>query len=452
MSWGYLEDASGMQGHADRIVAPRDEFEAQELVRAATAQRIPLTIAGAGSGLAGGRVPQGGWLLSMEKFTQLEIGNGFATAGAGVPLAELHAAARRSNQFYPPDPTETSAAIGGTIACNSSGSRSFLYGATRNWVQSLRVLFMDGSIRDVGREEKIDFETIAVQLPRSSKHSCGYLLQPGMSLMDLIIGSEGTLAIVLSAKLSLLPNPKTLLNGIVFFATDEACINAVEAWRSVPGLRMLEYVDGPSLRLIHSRYPEIPAHANAAIIMEQIVESETVFDEWADRVIEFHGFEEESWFGTSDADRERFRRFRHALPEAALDKMRQNGFPKLGTDYAVPHERNREMLAYYRRRLDEELPQEAVVFGHIGNAHVHVNMLPATEEGYRKAKALFEEFAQKAAALEGSVAAEHGLGKRKKHLLPLQYSATEISAMQKVKQRFDPHWLLGQGTLFDRPE
>lgn len=121
---------------------------------------------------------------------------------------------------------------------------------------------------------------------------------------------------------------------------------------------------------------------------------------------------------------------------------------KMGTDYAVPIPRNREMLAYYKRRLEAELPGQYVAYGHIGDAHVHVNMLPATQAHNDKASMLMKEFAAKAVELGGTVSAEHGLGKSKAKLLPLQYTAEQIEAMKTVKRRLDPQWLLGRGTLF----
>ena len=118
-------------------------------MREASAAGIPVTVAGAGTGVTGGRVPFGGWVLSLEKFTRLEVHPGYAMAGAGVLLRDLHAAAQASGQFYPPDPTETGASIGGTIATNASGSRSFRYGSTRRWVERLRVVLADGRVMDV---------------------------------------------------------------------------------------------------------------------------------------------------------------------------------------------------------------------------------------------------------------------------------------------------------------
>jgi len=173
MSWAYCEDASGLKGHAERVCIPADEAELLALLAEAAAAQVPLTIAGGGSGVTGGRVPHGGWLISMEKFRRLGIAEGKATVGAGVTLQELHAAAKASGQFYPPDPTETMAFIGGTIASNASGSRSFRYGATRRWVERLRVALLDGRVLDVRRGEAIDFAVPEVPQPKARKHSAG---------------------------------------------------------------------------------------------------------------------------------------------------------------------------------------------------------------------------------------------------------------------------------------
>ena len=157
---------------------------------------------------------------------------------------------------------------------------------------------------------------------------------------------------------------------------------------------------------------------------------------------------EQSWFAASDRERERFRRFRHSLPEAVNNTVRQRGLMKMGSDYAVPFARNKEMMAVYRERLESEFPGQYVIFGHIGDAHVHVNILPRDAAESERAAALMVELARAAVAFGGTVGAEHGLGKRKAHLLAIQYSSAEIEAMKAVKRRLDPHWLLGQGTLF----
>lgn len=447
VSWAYTEDASGLRGHLDRLCVPRDEDELRAILSEAATQRIPLTIAGGGTGLAGGRVPLGGWVISTEKFRRLDVQSGSARVGAGVPLQDLHAAAKSAGQFYPPDPTETLAFLGGTIACNASGSRSFRYGSTRQWIERLRVVFLDGSVREFARGERIDFDAPEIRHPRSRKNSCGFPLAPGMEWVDLFCGSEGILGIVTEAEVRLLPWPKEVLNGIVFFPSEAASFDALDAWRSVEDLRMLEYVDGPALRLIATKFDGIPARAGGALIIEQTIEHESMIDDWVDRLEAFHAFAEESWFGTSDQDRERFRQFRHALPETVNALAERNGMMKLGTDYATPVEHCRAMMRVYRERMDDILPGKYVIFGHLGDAHPHVNMLPTTQEEFDRGSAASWDFARQAVAFGGTVAAEHGLGKRKAHLLAFQYNPSEIEAFRAVKRRFDPDWRLAKGTL-----
>jgi FAD/FMN-containing dehydrogenase len=441
----YLEDASGFKGTAERLIVPSNETELSAALRDADASGTPVTIAGAGTGLTGARVPQGGWVLSLEKFTRLDLHAGYAIAGAGAILSDLHAAAARSGQFYPPDPTETSASIGGTIATNASGSRSFRYGATRRWIERLRVALSDGSIHEFARGDVIDFDPGAIPLPNVSKNTAGYLLRPGMDWIDLFAGSEGTLGVILEARLKLVPLPKEVLGGVIFFPSDDAAIDAVELWRDNARARMLEYLDGASLALLRTRFPEIPAAAQAAVLFEQELTSQDdpEVDAWADRLESAHALSDDSWFALSAADRERFRRFRHSLPELVNENVRRIGSMKMGSDFAVPLARNREMLAFYRQRLDAVYPGRYVIFGHIGDAHVHVNVFSGD------AAPLLAEFAQRAVELGGTVSAEHGLGKRKAAYLKLQYTDDDLAKMRAVKRRLDPRGILGRGTLWN---
>jgi FAD/FMN-containing dehydrogenase len=441
----YLTDASGFTGWAERLIVPHTDAEVLETLTEAVRTNTPITIAGAGSGLTGSRVPQGGWVMSLERFRKLEIEPGFARVGPGVTLLELRDQAAKSKQFYAPDPTEITASIGGTIATNASGSRSFKFGATRRHLRALRVALLDGTVRWYRRGEPIDFDVPLIPTPDVRKNTAGYRLWPGMDWVDLFCGSEGTLGITLEAEVDLLPIPADLFAGVIFFASDDDALDAVARWRSIPELRMMEYADRRSLQLLRSRYPEIPAVANAALLIE--AEGDDV-DAWEAHLEESHALTEASWFAVEAKDCERFRQFRHSMPELVIDLMRRRGFMNMGTDYAVPIDREREMLTFYRRRLEAELPNSYVLFGHIGDAHLHVNMLPATEAEADKARALLREFAVHAVSLGGTVSAEHGLGKRKASLLPLQFSEEHIEAMREVKRRFDPHWLLGAGTLF----
>ncbi|HYO83879.1 MAG TPA: FAD-binding oxidoreductase [Bryobacteraceae bacterium] len=445
----YIQDASGFSGQAQAVFLPENEHQVLQVLDRANRERVQLTVAGARSGLTGAGVPRGGWVISLEKFRRLEIAKGLARAGAGITLTELQAAAVRTGQFYPPDPTESTASVGGTIATNASGSRSFLYGSTRRYVSELRVALMTGAVVEYRRGDTIDFSVPEIPWPPTTKCTAGFRLTPGMDFIDLFCGSEGTLGIVLEAGLQLLNAPGQLFSAVIFFRTDEDTLDAVDAWRPIPGLRMLEYLDQNSLELIRSRYPDIPGEAGGALMIE--AEGEADMDAWERRLDAAFALSEASWFAVSQADRERFRKLRHSLPELVNATVLGRGFLKMGTDYAVPISSNREMLAYYRKRLEAELKGKYVIYGHIGDAHVHVQMLPASVQDSDTATALLREFAGEAVRLCGTVSAEHGLGKRKAHLLRLQHSPESIESMMAVKRRFDPHWLLGRDTLFPAP-
>ena len=438
----HYEDASGYRGWAEEYFRPASEQEVVGILADAAASETPVTVVGALTGLTGGAAAQGGWVISTERLTAIAVRRGAAVCGSGVKLRDLQASARATGQFFPPDPTESTASIGGAIATNASGSRSFLYGSTAAHVAALRVALLDGRVLSVRRGEAVDFPIPRLRQPRTTKHSAGYRLSPGMDWIDLFAGSEGTLGVVTEAEVYLMPQPKDLLTGVIFFGSDAEALNAVDAWRPIPGLRMLEYCDRASLHLVG-------VHQVAALLIEQELTSPEELDTWQQRLEVSGARVAESWIAATEADRERFRIFRHSLPEAVHTRIRRNGFMKVGSDYAVPVDRNREMLAYYRRRMEECLAGLYVIYGHIGDGHVHVNAMPENQQQFDLAQDLMKEFAEKAVSLGGTVAAEHGLGKRKAHLLRYQYSQAEVDAMSDVKRRFDPQWLLGTGTLFD---
>jgi FAD/FMN-containing dehydrogenase len=298
------------------------------------------------------------------------------------------------------------------------------------------------------RGQKPPFDLPVLPAPATTKNTAGYYLREDVDYLDVFVGAEGTLGIVTEAELALLPAPQCLFTGVVFFTSEESALDAVDAWRPVPGLRMLEFLDGASLDLLRARFPEIPVAARTALLIEEETASDNSEGAWLDRLEEAGALVEASWFAASAADRERFRRFRHALPEAVNDRVRGHGL-KMGSDFAVPIPRNRDMLRIYREALDHEFPGQYVVFGHVGDAHLHVNVLPRDQTEWQRAKILMTAFARQAVAFGGTVSAEHGLGKRKRELLPIQFSPGDIEKMKAVKTRLDPYWLLGRGTLFE---
>jgi FAD/FMN-containing dehydrogenase len=446
----FLQDASGYHGEAEQVFVPETTQELRTLLQRCRREQVPVTLAGAGTGLTGARVPHGGAVVSLQRFRQLVVENGRARCGAGVPLSDLQAAAARTGQFFGPNPTENSASIGGIVSTNAGGARSFRYRSVRHHVLGLEVTFANAETQYFRRGDKVNFPFDIVRQPEISKNAAGYYLQPDLEWVDLLAGSEGTLGIVTEVELALLPEPLAVLSGVVFFSSDEDAVEAVEQWHSVPELRLLEYMDRNALDLLRTHYSEIPRASAAALMVEQNVtgENDAEVDLWIDRLEAVRADQDGSWFGMSAADRERFRAFRHMLPVIVTDRVRRNGYPKFSTDFAVPFSRHKELHAYYKRSCGAAFPGKFTVFGHAGDANNHVNLLPENTEEAKRGEDLIREFASAVVGMGGTVAAEHGIGKTKTDLLTLMYSEAEIASMRNVKRHLDPQWMLGQGTLF----
>lgn len=429
-----IDDASGLKGWADELISPGSIEEFARILKDAVATHTKVTISGGGTGVTGGRCAEGGLVLSTSRLTHFNLDG---MIGAGVPLTDVHARTRAAGLLYPPDPTEWTASLGGTIATNASGSRSFRYGSTRRWLDALTVAFIDGRVETFVQGERYPHPYTPVKPLQTTKNTAGYYLPPGVTWVDLIAGSEGTLAVVLEAKLKLIPLPKEVVAGVVFFRNAAEALNTVEQWRSIPALNMLEYIDANSLDFLRMRYPEIPSAARAALLIERDGSDVDPFLE-AD-------FMEESWFAASTADRDRFRKFRHTLPELVNERVRLNGFKKMGTDFAVPVPEFPRYWAECVASLEELFPSKYTAYGHIGDAHVHVNILPETEQDERLGQQWLCDEAKRVLSHGGTLSAEHGLGRRKKWMLPLQYS--DLSPFFEVKSQFDPEGRLNSGVL-----
>ncbi len=174
----YLHDASGYHGEASEVYLPASVDELRQIVRNSAAQRTPMTIAGAGTGLTGARVPHGGCVISLERFRKLQIERGRARCGPGVLLQDLQAEALKKGQFFGPNPTESSASLGGIFSTNAGGSRSFHYGQVRRNVLAVEIMFADGETRRFERKEAVDFAYDTVHAPATTKNSAGYPLRP----------------------------------------------------------------------------------------------------------------------------------------------------------------------------------------------------------------------------------------------------------------------------------
>jgi D-lactate dehydrogenase (cytochrome) len=175
---------------------------------------------------------------------------------------------------------------------------------------------------------------------------------------------------------------------------------------------------------------------------------DAVFSAWNELIEKHHGDVERSWFATNDEDREKMRKFRHAMPLAANERFARNGFKKVSTDMAVPVERFRSLLKFYKH-ICEASGIEYVIFGHIGDCHLHLNLFPKTEAENEKARHIYGRCVAQAIMLGGTVSAEHGIGKLKKKYLAVMMGERYLNEMAGIKRAVDPKGILGRGNIFD---
>jgi D-lactate dehydrogenase (cytochrome) len=477
----YLVDAANVKGFCDAVYFPESEEEIVEIIKKANSEKIKVTVSGNGTGLTGGRVPQGGIVISTERLNKiLEINEQEKSAivQPGVILKDFQDTVEEKNLFYPPDPTERNCFIGATVATNSSGAKTFKYGPTRNYIQSLRIVLPDGDLLELERGKFIanDYNLILItesggnielKIPDytmpETKHAAGYYCRKGMDAIDLFIGSEGTLGIISEIKVKLLDLPKQILSAVIFFNSEDDALNFITEVRRLSyqtrsenleneiDARGLEFFDCHALKFLIEDYPQIPADAKAAVWFEQEIDTENeeaIFALWMELINEFNGNEETAWLASDKNDIERFKDFRHAISWKVSDYISRKNITKVGTDIAVPDNKFIEFYKWICHEV-EKTDLDFVLYGHFGNSHIHLNMLPKDQKEHHLAKTFYALICEKAISLHGTISAEHGIGKLKREYLLKMFGEENIKRMARLKLSLDPNKILGIGNMFD---
>lgn len=477
----YLSDSSNFKGNCEKVYFPENREQVSEILKEANEKCIPVTISGNGTGLAGGRVPKGGYVIATDKLNsiiEIDKNNLTTTVESGVILDDLLKELKSIGCLYPPDPTETNCFIGGTIATNASGAKTFKYGSTRNYVLELEVVLPTGDIVYLERGmyhaneyslsiKTIDGKEITIEIPQfempNTKNASGYFCENGMDAIDLFIGSEGTLGVITKAVLKTLKEPEDLLSCVAFFPTIEDGLSFVKEARELSYIsrteqnkndldaRALEFFDKNALTFIKDNFPQVDSNAACAVWFEQELtkdNADKLTEFWFELIVKHNGDDDSIWAGMDATDREKIRAFRHALPETVNEYIAQNNFRKLGTDVAVPH---KEFDTFYQLCTSsvDEAGLHYVVYGHFGDSHMHLNMLPKTDEEWKKGKDLYQYICVEAVKRGGTVSAEHGIGKMKTDYLKMMYGEEVIQQMAKLKKSLDPKMILGRGNMID---
>ena len=508
-----LEDESRLRADSvETVYQPRSIEELVSAVNALAMDGKSCVFSAGRTGIAGGAVPiEADSVVMMTEMNRLlgigcHDGQYYVRAEPGLVLADLYGALENLGRiecyapttdeqvvfeelkatpdtklWFPVNPTEATAHIGGIVATNASGARTYRYGAVRDWVRALTVVLADGSLlcmrrgevvaengrfifeHEDGSERVLDISEIPWP---TTKATLGYPLSRTMDLIDLFIGSEGTLGAVVEIELALAIRPEFMMGVMVVLESEQQVCELVDKSRKDTRVTFdaIEYFDKNALRLLQrkkaqagraSLLPNLHCWQGFALYFEISGNEDQVMQDCKIvlELIEAVGGNPENTWAASYHDEVKMQRvFRHSVPEEVnaiigQRKVAHPGLHKVGTDMAVPNDKLGEVFDMYRRGL-AAVGLEAVIFGHIGDNHVHVNMLPKDVHELRRAKELYQQWAAEVVAMGGAVAAEHGIGRMKKSMLAIQCSGEDFAAMEEVRRFFDPERTFSPGVLF----
>ena len=506
----YLMDESKVSGgKADLLFFPNNEQEVATIIKKLRKEKHKITISAARTGIVGSAIPLGGAILVLERMNKIEgIGfdekdkRWFVRVQPAISLQEINdfiktrkfiineaesqdkSLIQRYNEasihHYPVDPTEMTASIGGTIGTNASGSRTFKFGPTRDWVRRIRVVISSGEVLDIPRNKykakngkfiiKTENTEYIVEVPTykmpNAKNAAGLYAKPEMDLIDLFIGSEGIFGVITEAEVWVkVYDP--LMSNIAFFDDEKDALDFVYKLRNSDKCKpdFIEYFDKNALDLLRQKQKEDPKFVNVPPIREGIQTAISFDIFYTEETLEFY-FEvieemlkecnsslENTWSAYEEREITRLKNFRHVVPEIVNNIIaeRKKQYPaihKLGTDMSVEDQHLVDMMRFYHSTLNEA-GLEYVIWGHIGNNHVHVNILPRNLADLELGKKLYMKFAEKAVEYGGSVSAEHGIGKIKHEYLEVMYGEEGINQMRAVKKALDPDNIFNAGNIFN---
>ncbi len=505
----YLKDESRFTGSASGLIRARNEKDVADSLMLANEHRVPLTVVSGKTSITGASAPQSGFILSVRDLDALDEKN-VSSVGVGVILKQYKKFVEQKGYFYPPDPTsEDSCTLGGTIACNASGSLSYLYGPTRDYINGLTVALPNGRFLDIERGRHLSdqggfrvrprelngnlLEELFIPAPRipqfswdEVKNAAGLFSKETMDLLDLFIGGEGILGIIVSVRTRLIKKRNPYFALMIFVSSKYATVKLVQTldkirWlfhsdsgngntqekavasteRDSLGLRefsticpsCMEWFGSSTSSLLDGAHSEKLSKFYGALYVEQEYEDSddmySKLQKWSDML---DHLKSDKNFGVVDTEAALDEKHLRALrleriqvPER-LNELIKPGLRKIGTDLAVPMQKLDLLLTLY----DEKLPKgSSYTFGHIGNAHLHANILAGDAVEIDKFNELHLQMAKYVCSIGGSVSGEHGIGKLKKKLLKAMIGESGLNEIRKVKTALDPNWILNPGNIID---
>lgn len=429
----YASDATRLEFMPDAVAVPENTEQVSRILKLATKKGFPVVPRGAGSGMSGGAVPvRGGIVMPMNRFDRIlaiDRENLVCKVEPGVITARLQEAVQKVDLFYPPDPASLNiSTIGGNVAECAGGLRAVKYGVTRDYVLGLTVVLPTGEIINTGVE--------------TMKGVAGY------DLTRLIIGSEGTLAVITAVVFRLVPKPEANRTMIAFFPNVSSAVEVVSKIirnRIIPSI--LEFIDRQCLDCIREEMDfSIPIKAGAMLLIE--VDGDANFvgrDVGKIREVCKQG---NALKFKAAADREEAERLWEARRNVSpsLYKLRPH---KISEDIVIPRSRLSDFVAFLGDLSQRQgLPVPA--FGHAGDGNLHVNIMLDKENPGEldKAHEMVRDLFQKVIQMGGTLSGEHGIGITKAPYLQMEIPRAGLEVMSRIKKAFDPMGILNPGKIF----
>ncbi len=430
----YSSDETPKRVTPAAVVFPQHHDHVEALVRIALAHRVPLVARGAGSGNVGGALPVANSIVvsfeCMRRVLEFDPDNRLIVVEAGLTAETIDTLARSAGLFYPPDPGSGSYAhIGGNLAMNAAGPRAVKYGVTRDYVLGLRAVTGAGESIRTGC--------------RTSKGVTGY------DLTRLLVGSEGTLALITEATLKLLPAPEAITTLRICFDNSRHAIDAVQRVMQQAVIPCaLEFMDRHALAAIHATgtTADLPAGTQALLMVEADGAHADLPRQVAALKAALTGaglLELRESLDRDDAAR------LWAARKSLSHAIKQIAPLKINEDVVVPISALPDFVDFLdgigaRHRLP------IVSFGHAGNGNLHVNLMvhPDDTDEMARTEQCLDQLMEKVLTLGGTLSGEHGIGTEKRRFVPQEIDPATLTLMRHIKQQFDPHALLNPGKLF----
>jgi D-lactate dehydrogenase len=414
----------------EAVALPHTSLEIQEIVQACNAYSVPITPRGRGTGTAGGSIPErGGLVLSLERMHEIiavDAANRVAVVQPGVLNQALQDAAKAVGFFWPPDPSSAAyCTVGGNLATCAAGPHAVKYGVTRDHVLGVTAV--------TGRGELIRTGTY------TTKGVVGY------DLTRLLIGSEGTLAIITEATLKLTPLPEGVAGITAHYRSLAACAQAITRIMGQPQVpSALEFLDQGALELIRRHYPGLLPDDTQAMLMIEVDGAPGDIQRTQHAILS--ACADEALIAASPvADAQGLWAARKALSPLLRDIAPK----KINEDVVVPVSALPRFLTGVNA-LAREHHIANVNFGHAGNGNIHVNLLvnPELPEELQRAERCLEQIFELVISLRGTLSGEHGVGREKRPYVDREIDATTMALMKDLKRLFDPENILNPGKLF----